>query len=312
MEARRYAVVGTGAIGGLYGARLADAGHPVHFVARSDLDHLRTHGLTVESPYGDVRIDRPSVVGDTADLPDVDVVIVAVKTTANDALPRLLAPLAAPGRIVVVLQNGLGVEAAVARAAPGTTVVGGMCFTCSNKVGPGHVHHLDYGAITLGEWRPDGRPAGTTAAMQAVSSDMVGAGIEIVLAPDLSAARWRKLVWNMPFNGLSVLHDATTAQLLADPDIAATVPALMDEVCESAAACGSPLPPSTSDDLLAMTHAMSPYETSMKLDAAAGRRLELDAIYGAPLAAAHAAGARTPRLDALHAALRDVDDANGA
>jgi 2-dehydropantoate 2-reductase len=305
--ARRYAVVGAGAIGALYGARLAAAGHEVHFLLRSDLDRVREHGLVVESVYGDVRLDEPSVFGDPADMPSVDVVLVGLKTTANHLLGELLGPLVRDGATVVMLQNGLGIEEAAAEVAPGSAILGGLCFTCSNRVGPGHVRHLDYGAITLGEHRRDGGPAGITPAMVAISRDLEAAGVEMVLAPDLAAARWRKLGWNMPFNGLSVVLDATTDELMANPATAELAGQMMDEVCAAAAACGSPLPASTRDELLELTRSMRPYATSMKLDAEAGRPLELDAIYAAPLAAAARAGVATPRLDTLHAQLRLID-----
>ncbi len=304
---RRYAVLGTGAIGGLYGARLAAAGHDVHFLARSDLDHLRTDGLTVESVYGDVRLDTPSVWDDPTEMPEVDVVLVAIKTTANDQLPRLLGPFDRPGTTIVMLQNGLGVETLAADIAPSAEVLGGLCFTCSNRVAPGHIRHLDYGSVTLAAHHRDGGAAGITSALEAVASDLESAGVEVVRAPDLGVARWRKLVWNMPFNGLSVLLDATTDELIADPATHDLAAQLMDEVCAAAEACGSPLGGSTRDDMLELTRTMRSYATSMKLDAEAGRRLELDAIYAAPLDAARRAGAPAPRLETLHAQLRFLD-----
>lgn len=304
---RRYAVVGAGAIGTLYGARLAAVGHPVHFLLRSDLDHVRRHGILVESVYGDVWLESPAVYSDPCDMPPVDVVLVGLKTTANDRLGGLLRPLVAGGATVVMLQNGLGVEELAAVAAPHSEILGGLCFTCSNRVAPGHVCHLDYGSITLGAHHRGGRPAGITPAMVAVGADLEGAGVEVVLSPDLPQARWRKLAWNMPFNGLSVVLDATTDELMRDPATATLAGEMMDEVCAAAAACGSPLPVTTRDDLLALTATMRPYATSMNLDWAAGRPLELDAIYAAPLAAAHTAGVSMPRLAALHAQLRFLD-----
>jgi 2-dehydropantoate 2-reductase len=305
--ARRYAVVGAGAIGALYGARLAAVGHEVHFVLRSDIDHVRRHGLVVESPYGDVWLESPHVYADPGDVPPVDVVLVGLKTTANHRLAELLGPLVTDGATVVMLQNGLRVEEQAAAAAPRSEVLGGLCFTCSNRVGPGHVRHIDYGSITLGSHRRDGGPAGITSVLADVGGDLEAAGVEIVLTADLPQARWRKLVWNMPFNGLSVVLGATTDRLILDPATAELAAAMMDEVCAAAAACGAPQPPSTRDDLLALTRTMRPYATSMNLDAEAGRPLELDAIYADPLTAARRAGRPMLRLETLHAQLRFLD-----
>lgn len=310
MSTRRYAVIGTGAIGGLYGARLAAAGHEVHFLARSDADHMKAHGLVVESVYGDVKLDAPHVWTDPAAVPEVDVVLVAIKTTANEHVGELLTPLVGQGTVVVMLQNGLGIEEAAAEVVPEAQLLAGLCFTCSNRVGPGHIQHIDYGSITLAAHRSDGASAGVTSEMEAVAADLRTAGVEIDLVEDLQVARWRKLAWNMPFNGLSVVLDAETDEMLANPHIEALAAAMIDEVCEAAAACGAAQPPGLREGMIAMTRTMRPYATSMKLDAQAGRPMELDAIYGAPLAAGKAAGVAMPRLDALHAQLRFIDARN--
>jgi 2-dehydropantoate 2-reductase len=318
---RRYAVIGVGAVGGYYGARLAAAGHELHVVARSDADHLRRHGLQVESVHGDVHLPAGSfaVHDDPAGVPPVDVVLLATKTTVGpERAAALVAPFGRAGRapgsgdagrapVIVAMQNGLGVEAPLAEAAPGCTVLGGMCFVCANKVGPGHVRHLDYGAVTVGEHTADGRPAGVTPAVEAVAADLEGAGIDAERLPDLVAGRWRKLVWNIPYNGLSVVLDAGTDELMANPATRELVRAIMGEVTGAAGACGYPIPEAFADGMLRHTETMVPYRTSMKLDHDAGRPMEIDAIYGAPLATAATAGFAMPRTEALAQQLRFLD-----
>jgi 2-dehydropantoate 2-reductase len=307
---RRYAVVGFGAVGGYYGARLAAAGHELHVVARSDADHLRRHGLQVDSAAGDILLPAGSfaVHTDPATVPEVDVVVLAVKTTVPAATAAaLVRPLARTGTVVVALQNGLGVEAPLAAAAPGSPVLGGMCFVCTNKVGPGHVRHLDFGEVSLGEHTADGSPAGITPAVVAVADDLAAAGVPVRRLDDLAAGRWRKLVWNVPFNGLSVVLDAGTDDLVADPATRALARSLMDEVIGAAGACGHPVPADFADAMLRATDAMTPYAPSMKLDHDAGRPMEVDAIYGAPVAAAGAAGFAMPRTAMLAAQLRFLD-----
>ncbi len=307
---RRYAIVGLGAIGGYYGARLAAAGHPVHFVARSDATHVREHGLRVESPFGDLELPTVSVFTRTADVPPVDVAVLAVKTTDSDQAAALLSPLIGPDTVVLLLQNGLGVENPIAEALPGTPVIGGMCFICSNKVGPGHVRHLDYGAVTLGEHTPDPAGAGITAAVDAIASDLEAAGLPVQRIENLVTGRWRKLVWNIPYNGLSVVLDAGTDELMADPVTRALVEELMGEVLAAAAACGHRIEPEFIEYMMRTTDKMRPYKTSMKLDYEAGRPLEIDTIYGAPLAAARAAGWAMTRTAALYAQLQFLDARN--
>jgi 2-dehydropantoate 2-reductase len=312
MGARRYAVIGLGAVGGLYGARLQAAGHEVHFVVRSDADHVRQHGIDLRSVYGDVRLDEVSVFTDPAEVPEVDAVIVALKTTANDALARLLPPLVHDDSLVLVLQNGLGVEAEAARAARTGTVVGGMAFVCSNRLGPGQIHHMDYGAVSLAEYRPDGEPAGITPAVEALASDLEAAHVEVRPQPDLVSARWRKLVWNIPYNGLSVVLDAGTDELMADDVTRTLVEDLMGDVLAGAAADGGSIEPEFVDTMLGYTDEMTPYRTSMKLDYDEGRPLELEAIYHRPIEAARAGGVELPRVEALYRQLRFLDQRNQA
>jgi 2-dehydropantoate 2-reductase len=190
------------------------------------------------------------------------------------------------------------------------TVLGGMCFICSNKVGPGHIRHLDFGAITIGEQRAGRTSAGITAAVDAVSSDLEAAGLPVQRIENLVAGRWRKLVWNIPYNGLSVVLDAGTDELMADPVTRALVADLMAEVLGAAEACGHHIEPDFIPYMLRTTDKMTPYKTSMKLDFEARRPLEIDAIYGAPITAARAAGFEMVRTETLFAQLQFLDARN--
>jgi 2-dehydropantoate 2-reductase len=303
MAKRSYAVVGTGAIGGYYGARLAAAGHDVHFVARSDVDHLRAHGLVVESPDGDIRLPSVSVHAGADTVPAVDAVIVAVKTTDTAAVLDTVAALASGGADVVAMQNGLGVEDVLAGTAPDGVVLGAMCFVCANKAGPGHIRHLDFGRVTVGQHGADH----VTDAVDALVADLSDARLDASALDDLTLGRWKKLVWNIPYNGLSVVLDAGTDELMTDPSTRALVESLMREVVAGAAACGRVIPDRFVDQMLDDTVQMIPYATSMKLDHEAGRALELAAIYGTPLARARAAGIEMVRVQALYEQLCFLD-----
>lgn len=308
---RTYAVIGTGAVGGFYGARLVEAGCEVHFLLHSDFEHVRRNGLRVESPLGDATLLEGEFAGGfheaTSSLPACDFVLVALKTTQNHLLGELLSPVVKDGTTVVMLQNGLGVEAEAAAIAGGEKVIGGMCFLCSNKVGPGHIRHLDYGLITLADYGPGGVGRGVTEPMSFLAEDFGRAGIPISLEEDLLSSRWKKLVWNIPFNGLSVVLDATTDELMAHADTRALAAALIDEVVMGATACGATIPSGYASQMVQSTGVMKPYLTSMKLDADAGRPLEIDAMYARPLQAAAAAGVDLPLIEMLYRQLAFVD-----
>jgi len=309
---RRYAIIGCGAVGGYYGGCLARAGVETHFLLHRDYDHVRAQGLRVDSPTGDFVLPRVNAYRSPRELPPCDVAIVALKTTQNGKLPELIPPVLRAGGTVLMLQNGLGEEPRVAGLPGVGEVLAGLCFLCSNKIGPGHIRHVDYGYIALASWREGGRAAGITAAMQDIAADFGRAGIRIEQEPDLLAARWKKLVWNIPYNGLAVVCKADTRQLMADSARRPRIVALMREVVAAARADGHPVPDGFIERMLAQTEKMAPYEPSMKLDYDAHRPMELEAMYAAPLARGRALGVAMPEIERLLAELRERDVTGGS
>jgi 2-dehydropantoate 2-reductase len=308
-RARTYTVVGAGAVGLLYGVRLAVAGHRVRWLVRSGAEEIRRDGIEVSSDGEVLRIPAAGieVATDPRDLAPSDVVLLATKTTAGGAVDPLVRRACAAGGTIVVLQNGLGAEERLREAVPEAhAVLGGLCFVCAHRLGPGRAEHLDYGAVTLAPLDPQHDEAAA-----AVASDLRAGGVETTVLDDLALARWRKLVWNIPFNGLCTVLDTSTDHLLADRSTRALVADLMDEVIEASQAVGHPVPAAFRDEMLATTDAMRPYDPSMKLDRAAGRPLEIGAIYDAAIAAAAAAGHPMRRVEALAAMLRFLDPAGG-
>ncbi len=307
MARRSYAIIGTGALGGYYGARLHHAGHDVHFLLHSDYDHVRSRGLAVISKYGDFSIAAPRIYASARELPRCDVAAVCLKTTQNHLLGELLPPSLKPTGVVLMMQNGLEIEADAAAVLPRNTIVGGLAFLCCNKTGPGRIEHLDYGAVRLGDHAPDGRTAGVTPAMRAIADDLQAAGIPVVLEDDLVLARWKKLVWNIPYNGLCVIEGCPTDVLMAQPATRARCEAIMREVLAIAEASGRMIAPDFVDQMLRDTDAMIPYKPSMLLDYERGQALELDAIYRRPLRAAERAGVACPEIRALYTRLVEMD-----
>jgi 2-dehydropantoate 2-reductase len=284
---------------------LARTRREVHFVARSDIQAIRRNGLRIRSPWGDTHLRQVSIHNDLSAIGAVDVVLVCFKTTSNDQLPRLLGPLTRPGSLVVLMQNGLGAETEVAKMVPHAHVAGAMCFLCSNRVGPGHIEHIDYGKVTFGAF-----DAGAAEMLSAVEADFTAAGVPVERVADLETGRWKKLVWNIPYNGLSVVLRATTDRIMADASSRSLVSDLMDEVVSAARACGCNLPDAFAVSLREMTVAMQPYKTSMMLDHEHGRPLEVRYIYRRPIEMAAAAGAKMPRTEALADELEFIDRSN--
>jgi len=298
----KYAIIGSGALGCLYGGMLAKHGSEVHFLIHSGIDVIRSEGLKVESILGDFHLDGQSLNlhRSVNSIPPCDVTIVGLKTTQNHLLCSLLPSPTRDGGVVLCLQNGLHSEADSAEVVGLHRVLGGCCFLCCNKVAPGHIRHLDYGKIVMGEFTPADQPAcGVTDRLQAIADDMRAAGIDAVPTGDLAMARWRKLMWNIPFNGLSVVLNASTQELINDSHAATLAESIMVEVRDAAVACGRNLPPDAIQFTLDHTRQMVPYDSSMRLDYLAGRPMELPAIFQAPLRVASAAGAAMPRVEML-------------
>lgn len=309
LKPRRYAILGTGALGGFYGARLCRAGTDVHFLLHSDYEHVRRHGLVIDSKDGDFVLPDVQAYSDVHEMPRCDVAVVALKATQNHLLPSLLPPVLADEGVVLLMQNGLGGEEEAARAAPGHAVLGGLCFLCSNKVGSGHIRHLDYGTVRFAEHAADSRPAGVSDRTRGIAQDFASAGIQVDIKEDLVLARWQKLVWNVPMSGLSVVLDTDTQALMADPHTRALAEDIMHEVVAGARACGRHVHDSFVQKMIDMTLAMAPYRASMKIDFDEGKPMEVEAIYGNPLRAARNAGAAMPLVETLYRQLKFLDTA---
>jgi 2-dehydropantoate 2-reductase len=308
MGNRTYAILGTGALGGFYGAKLQKSCNTVHFLLKSDYLQVKQNGLVVESKDGDFILPQVNAYNDVKQIPPCDVVVVALKTTQNHLLPQILPPIVKSDGVVLVLQNGLGIEAEIAQIVNNTKIIGGLCFLCSNKVGPGHIRHLDYGQITLGGYASDYISTGITDKIKEIASDFQTAGITIEIEEDLLLGRWKKLIWNIPYNGLSVILNATTDELMANNHTRQLVEELMFEVIAGAKSTGRLIPESFIQTMLDYTIKMKPYRTSMKIDFDENRPLEVEAIFGNPLKKAADGGVNLPSVRCLYQQLKFLNE----
>jgi len=304
----KYGIIGTGAVGGYYGGMLARLGLDVHFLLHSDYQHVRNNGLIIDSKEGDFVLPEVNAYPHPEYMPLCDVVIIALKTTQNDQLKTILPRVVKKRGVVVVLQNGLGVEKDIAQIVTDAVIVGGLCFLCSNKIGPGHINHIDYGAITLGEYAPEYRPSGITKSLEFLSYDFSQAGINVQLSDNLGEARWKKLVWNIPFNGLSVVLSSTTNQLIGSLTARSLAKELMIEVIIGARKCGYSIEKEYANEILRHTEQMVDYKPSMKLDFEKGRPLETDTMYKNPIAEAESAGYIMKAVRALFMQLKYLEE----
>ena len=300
------AVIGAGAVGGYYGALLARAGHDVRFLMRSDLAAVRARGLDVRSIRGNFRLPKVAAFGTAAAIGQVDWVICSLKATAIEEARELVAPCVGSNTRILALMNGLGIEEHFSGWFGAARVFGGMAFVCINRGEPGVIHHLEYGRVSIGHFEDD---PGELAVLQAL---LESGDIEVTAAPSLRYARWEKLCWNIPFNGLSVAGGGIGTQtILRDAPLRAAAERAMREVttignADLAAAGDSARldPQAVVDWMFAQTDTMGDYKTSMVIDFVLGREMESDAILGEPLRRARRLGVAAPTVETLHALVR--------
>lgn len=306
----RIGMIGTGAIGGFYGVMLARAGFDVHFLLRSEFAAVAEAGLRIDSAvHGALALNPVQAYRSAADMPPCDWLLVGAKTTSNAELAPAIIQAAADGAKILLLQNGLDVEDDLRPLLPDSLhLLGGLCLICVHRVGPGVVAHQALGAVNVGYHSgPCVDQAQRMAIVEEAATLFRSAAIDAQAMPGLQQARWQKLVWNVPYNGLSVLLGASTTPLMANDHSRELIRALMTEVVRGAQACGHHIAPGYAEYLFTMTEKMPDYWPSMYHDYSHKRALELDAIYGRPLAAAKAAGCELPKIEALYQALAFVD-----
>lgn len=304
-------VVGVGALGGYYGGLLCSAGAEVHLLLRSDYDVVRGNGIRIESDGESITV-RPHCHHQPESIGECDLVLVCLKTTANDRYQELIGPLMGPDTAIACLQNGLGNCEQLATLFNPEQILAGLCFVCLNRTAPGVVAHQGFGKIVLGEFGRTALPR-----TQAIADLFQKAKVPCEVVDRLDEGLWGKLMWNIPFNGLGVAASAgwdglqsgtlpedlgspwPTDQLLADPRWEGEVRALMQEIIVAAAAQKIVLPPELADRMVTNTRAMGAYRASTVIDFEFGRPMELEGLFLEPLRRAQSAGAAMPRLEAL-------------
>jgi 2-dehydropantoate 2-reductase len=299
----KIAVVGTGAIGSFYGGKLAHGGRNVHFLLRSGFGKIKRSGIRICGKKENFRIVGVQAYKAADAIGPCDLVLIALKATNNKALLRLIPPLLHQHTILLTLQNGLGNEDFLAQHFGDDRVMGGLCFICLNRISPGLIEHLDYGYLTIGEFI--GFPKSRT---HAVAREFQHASVDCRVVDSLMEERWRKLVWNIPFNGLTIAAGGiTTEGILRDASLHSAALALMNEIIEGAKSCGYNLSEGVALEHMKRTETMGAYKPSTLLDFEAGRALEVEAIWGEPLRRAQANGTATPRLEQLYALLKSLN-----
>ena len=296
----KIAIVGTGALGGWYAGLLAEAGHEVHCLARSDHETINRDGLTLRHK-GTQRVVRvASATPEATSIGPCDLVVVTLKSTSNAALPGLLGPLLGPATLVVTLQNGMGNVEALARLLPAERIVAGLCFVCINRLAPAVIDTTLAGYVRMAAAVGPINPA-----VERCVAIFAAAGVDCQAEASLEAVLWKKLCWNIPFNGLAIAGGSITTDLiLADPALNERAYLLMKEVQAAAVARGHGFEDAHIKRQFVVTVGMGPYRPSSLIDFVEGRDVEVEGIWGEPLRRGLAAGVAMPETQRLVADIK--------
>ena len=300
----RILVVGTGAIGGFYGGKLAQAGARVATLCRSDYQTVKAKGIKVTSSLGDFHFTPEKVIGSLSEYsPPPDYILVGLKVLPEINTAEIIKDVVGPETAIVLLQNGVEIEEPLVKAFPGKEIISGLAFICATRTSPGHIDHTDFGRVVIGRY-----PAGKSVKAEELARLFNEAGLKCEVTEDAVTARWRKLVWNAPFNPISVLAGgADTKTMVENPESLELARQVMAEVCQIAEAVGHPLPAGVVQENIEGTRRMSPYKSSMLVDFEAGRPMEVEAILGNGIRAAKRHNLAVPHMESLYGLLKLVD-----
>ncbi|PCM44395.1 ketopantoate reductase family protein [Marinobacter sp. ANT_B65] len=294
-------IVGAGAIGGFYGAILKRAGCSVSTVLRSDYDAVKARGISITSPLGDLSY-KPDHVYRDGDLPDEapDFLILCVKVLPGVDRVALVAPWMGENTRLVLIENGLDIEKEMADAYPDNPLLSCLAFIAASRTESGVIEHKAYGKLVMGRY-----PEGVDENCQTLSQLFTEGGIRVDLTERVVGERWRKCLWNTPFNPLSVIaNGADTRSILDTEGGEELIRAMMREVMDVAAAEGYPMADELIDQNIDGTRKMPAYKNSMALDYLNDRPIEREAVLGNVVALAKSHGIAVPHLNTVLVTLK--------
>ncbi len=298
----RIGIIGAGALGCYFGIRMATTGFPVSFLLRSDYETVKQRGLCLTLSDGEQQLlPHPDIHQSAEDMGTVDWVFIGLKTTRNYLYKELLPSVVGPKTLLITIQNGIGNVEELQELFPDNPVMAGLCQIGVNREASGRIRSFVPGD---GFTQIGSGALATEAHLDAVQAAFEISGIRTRRTASLGEALWRKLMWNVPFNGLTVAIGGQSTHIVCeDPALREVARLLMEEIRTAACELGYPIEPEYTEKLLQFTEKMGPYKASSVLDWLAGRRLEVEAIFQKPLEAGTKAGIPMPALKSLSAIL---------
>ena len=301
----RIAIFGTGGAGGYFGAQLARAGQDVVFIARgAHLDAIRSHGLHVEAPAGEIVIGPAQATDDPAEIAGADVVLVGVKAWQVTEAAESMRPMVGPETIVVPLQNGVDAPSQLTAVLGAEHVLGGLCGTFSWVTAPGRIRSVGTAnVIRFGEL--DNRPSRRVDGLRRAFEE---AGGRVEVPADIHRALWEKFLLVTSFGGMGTMTRAPLGIIRAAPQTRQLLERLMHEVLVVAQARRVALAETVVADTMTLVDSLAANATtSLQRDIADGRPSELEAWNGAVVRLAGEAGVAAPLHELVYHCLLPLE-----
>ena len=301
----RFAILGSGAVGGYYGARLARAGHDVTFVARgAHLAAIRERGLSIRSPaLGDFTVIAPAEE-DTTRIGPVDVVLLAVKTYDNATALPMLVPLLGPESAVLTVQNGVGSAEEIARTVGQPSVIGGSTYIATALISPGVIEQTgSHRRIVFGE--VFGELPRLSVRVRAINDALSSADIQSECVDDGRVPIWEKFIFLVTLAGFTGASRLPIGPLWADPAIRQQFLQACREVEQVARAEGVAVRSDLIDQISRYVSGIpGTMRSSLLIDLSQGKRIEIEALHGSVVRRAAATGVAVPIMSTLYALLK--------
>jgi 2-dehydropantoate 2-reductase len=270
-------------------------------VLRSEYEAVKANGIRISSPLGDLSYQPDHVYrdGDTP-VEEPDYLILCVKVLPGVDRAALVRPWMGSNTRLVLIENGLDIERELADAYPDNPIISCLAFIAASRTEPGVVEHKAYGKLVMGRY-----PEGIDDSCRELSQLFIDGGINIDLTEQVVGERWRKCLWNTPFNPLSVIANGADTRTILDTEGGEQlIRNMIREVMSVAEAEGYPMDDSVIEQNIEGTRKMPPYKNSMALDYLNGRPIERDAVLGNVVAIAERHGIPVPHLNTVLVTLK--------
>ena len=294
----------SGAVGAYFCGRLAQKGAEVAVTIRSDRELVKAQGFDIASIAGDFVFHPSEVLGSAEEYShQADYLVLSSKVLPGADAVELIRPAVKPGTVIVLIQNGIGIEDAIAKAFPENEILSAVAYIGVARVAPGKLEHKGAGKLIIGRFGGGESPAG-----EKLCKMFSEAGVPADYTSDIAFYRWKKLLWNVPFNTISVLGGGLLTSEMTDHGLVEELSRnLMREVIATACACGVNLPENLVEENIVYTRNFPPYKTSMLVDCENFRPLEVEAIAGSVVKLAESHNVATPHLNTIYALLQAFD-----